>query len=59
MAKYKIALVAEFESGESIKVLGKNLELNLKIGDQILEKLKFTTLEIEEIDYPKVDLTKV
>lgn len=61
LGKFKVAIVAEFESELDLTVLSGCVticcpDLN---GENKIQKVLIETFEIEELDYKKIDLTGV
>ncbi len=60
MSKYRVAIVAEFESDMAQVDLARWITVSCEpLAGQTLKKLTLTTFELEELDYPDVDLTKI
>ena len=58
--KYRVAIVAEIESKLDLHTLGTRLIVASSVDNvNDIDSLTYETFEIEEIDYPEVDLTKL
>ena len=58
LKKYRVAIVAEFESDLDLNYLGDNIYISLDNKEKSLD-FKFTTFEVEQLDYPKVNLEEI
>lgn len=59
MANYVIALQAEVKSHLDLENLYRRLILAVKGDEDALQEIKYTALDVQELEYPKIKLEDI